>query len=170
MNLIRSPGSHRTEAQVLEMYRWVKLCDYASRPVVQIVIIFTWIRAWSFNWTSFCILCLKLAQWFWGRLLNVYIVFLLFCYCLPLRKDVTIYLNKLESHFSQALVDIGCMVRENNFKCCKCIFNIILPRKNACRFICTDYNSHQRRMLWDKFGWNWSSWFWRRFLNVVFVC
>jgi hypothetical protein len=39
---------------------------------------------------------LKLAQWFWRRLLNAIPPVLHFCDYLPFKEDLTLYLNKLE--------------------------------------------------------------------------
>ena len=45
-----------------------------------------------------CQVWLKLAQWFWRRrFLNIFCIFLLFSYYLPLEKGATLHLNKLES-------------------------------------------------------------------------
>ena len=122
--------------------------------IVQIVIIFTWIRALSFNWTSFCTLWLVL-----GKTVKCKHCILAISLLPSIEKGCNHSFEQTWIPFQQALVDIGCMARENNFKCCECFFNIISPWKKACRFIYTDYNSHQQKMLWDKIGWNWSSGF-----------
>jgi hypothetical protein len=40
---------------------------------------------------------LNLASWFWRKFLNIFSVFLRFCYYLPLEKSYPLRLNKLES-------------------------------------------------------------------------
>ena len=46
---------------------------------------------------TLCQVLLKLAQWFWRRFFNFVHVFSLFPNHLPLEKDGTLHLNKLES-------------------------------------------------------------------------
>lgn len=92
--------------------------------IVQIVIIFTWIRALSFNWTSFCTLWLVL-----GKTVKCKHCILAISLLSSIEKGCNHSFEQTWIPFQQALVDIGCMVRENNFKCCECIFNIISPWK-----------------------------------------
>jgi hypothetical protein len=46
---------------------------------------------------------LNLSCWFWRRFLNIFSVFLLFRYYLPLERGYPLRLNKLESPESQAV-------------------------------------------------------------------
>jgi hypothetical protein len=45
-----------------------------------------------------CQVWLKLAQWFWRRFLNIFCIFLLFSYYLPLEKGAALHLNKKKDH------------------------------------------------------------------------
>ena len=56
---------------------------------------------------ALCQVQLKLAQWFWKRFLNFFSALSLFCYHLPLEKDVALHLNKLESPLYK---DVLCQV------------------------------------------------------------
>jgi hypothetical protein len=63
---------------------------------------------------------LNLASWFWRRrFFEIFSVYLLFCYYLPLEMGNPLYLDKLESPqgwFVPSLVKIGSMVLEKKSK------------------------------------------------------
>ena len=92
------------------------------------------------------------------------------CYYLSLEKNTAIHLNKYKLSSPKdalvvpSLIEIGSVVLEKKiFKCCQCIFTISLScllfkeHCNCMPFIWTNLNSLNQRMLWAKFGLNWSS-------------
>ena len=76
---------------------------------------------------NLCQVWLKLARWFWRRVLDDPIPYLHFCDYLPLEEDLVLYLNKLESRFVPRLIQFHLLVLEEKiFQNCQCIFILSL--------------------------------------------
>jgi hypothetical protein len=102
---------------------------------------------------------LILAWWFWRRFLEIFCVFLLFCYYLPLERGYSLPLKTLKSSPSK---DDLCQVwlklaqwfwRKKNL-------NDHIPFLLFCYylpwpFIWTNLNSLHPRIICTKFGWFW---------------
>ena len=94
---------------------------------------------------ALCHVLLKLALWFWRiRFFKMFVnIFSLFCNYLPLKNDVTLHLNKLESPSSKiALRQLAlCLWRRRFLKISSmyfCYFVIISPSRRTWNFICTN--------------------------------
>jgi hypothetical protein len=73
-------------------------------------------------WNDLHQVLLKLAYWFWRRFWNIFNVFLLFCYYLPLGKGIPLHLNNLQSpppedNFCQVLSKLAQWFWRRSRKC-----------------------------------------------------
>ena len=95
---------------------------------------------------------LKMARWFWRRLLNF--INVSFLNDLPLEIGGVLHFNKLESPLPKGFGwNWTSCSREDEFW----LFRNYLPRKKVGPFIWTSLNPLYPRMHCAKFGWNWPS-------------
>jgi hypothetical protein len=141
---------------------------------------------WSFIWTNLYFLYPRIIwinfDWIWlassgeDDLNKIFSVFLLFCYYLPLERDIPLHLNKLESHpqrwFVPSLIKIGPVVLE------KMILKDPIPFLHFCDYLPFEedlvlyFNKRESPLSRDTLYQVWlnlASWFWRRFLKMFSV-